>query len=315
MATKRVRISNDSLNSYGTRVLTSGLDVSQYEKNPVLLWMHERGTVVGRMKDLKKADGELTGEPVFDEVTELSRQLKAQWEAGSLRMVSIGAEILATSKAKADIVDGQTRPTVTRSKLMEVSVVDIGANDDAIVLEKEGRMLELKDGGSCVLPLLEEIEENEKDMEREEIALALGLEKGAEESEVKGAVESLKAAKAALEEKVKSLEAARDAAEAESAEQLVEAAVKDGRLVEGSKAQMLDLAKKVGLEGLKKTLEAIPARSVKLSSLIGGDGGAASWKKLSDVPAKDMAELRRDDPELYKELYKAEYGMECEIKG
>ena len=36
---KRVRISNDSLNSYGTRVLTAGMDVEQYMRNPVLLYM------------------------------------------------------------------------------------------------------------------------------------------------------------------------------------------------------------------------------------------------------------------------------------
>ena len=44
---KRVRITNDSLNSYKFRVLTSGLDVAQYNRNPVLLYMHERGSVVG----------------------------------------------------------------------------------------------------------------------------------------------------------------------------------------------------------------------------------------------------------------------------
>lgn len=50
---KRVRISNESVNCYGTRVLTSGLDLSQYQRNPVLLYMHERGTVVGLVKNIK----------------------------------------------------------------------------------------------------------------------------------------------------------------------------------------------------------------------------------------------------------------------
>lgn len=39
---KRVRISNDSLNSYGFRVLTSGMDVTQYNRNPVLLYARAR---------------------------------------------------------------------------------------------------------------------------------------------------------------------------------------------------------------------------------------------------------------------------------
>ena len=64
---KRVRITNDRLNSYGTRVLTAGMDVEQYERNPVLLYMHERGKVIGYVKDLKVEDGEVTGELMFDE--------------------------------------------------------------------------------------------------------------------------------------------------------------------------------------------------------------------------------------------------------
>ena len=138
---KRVRITNSSVNSYGTRVLTNGLDISQYERNPVLLYMHERGTVIGYMKDLRLEGDELTGEPVFDEASELSQRCKKQWDFGSLRMVSIGIDIIETSESPEHILQGQSRPTITKSKLDEVSVVDIGANDDAIVLKKDGRRL------------------------------------------------------------------------------------------------------------------------------------------------------------------------------
>lgn len=70
--TKRVRISNESVNSYGTRVLTSGINIEQYNRNPVLLYMHERGQVIGLVRDLRVENDELTGELVFDEATELS---------------------------------------------------------------------------------------------------------------------------------------------------------------------------------------------------------------------------------------------------
>ena len=39
---KEVIISTSGLNCYGSRILTSGIDLTQYEKNPVLLWMHRR---------------------------------------------------------------------------------------------------------------------------------------------------------------------------------------------------------------------------------------------------------------------------------
>ena len=36
---KRVRISNEILNAYGTWIVTAGCDTAQYERNPVLLYI------------------------------------------------------------------------------------------------------------------------------------------------------------------------------------------------------------------------------------------------------------------------------------
>lgn len=152
--TKRVRISNESLNSYGTRVLTAGMNVEQYNRNPVLLYMHERGQVIGYVKDLKVEGDEVTGELMFDEATELSQRCKKQWEFGSLKMVSAGIDILELSEDPKHLVQGQTSPTISKSKLFEVSLVDIGANDDAIVLQKDGKRIELGKDGGVELPLL-----------------------------------------------------------------------------------------------------------------------------------------------------------------
>ena len=100
-----MRISNDSLNSYGTRVLTAGMDVEQYMRNPVLLYMHERGSVIGYVKDIRIENDEVTGELVFDEVTELSKRCKRQFEFGSLKMVSAGLDIIEMSE------DSEARPS------------------------------------------------------------------------------------------------------------------------------------------------------------------------------------------------------------
>ena len=42
---KRIVISDESVNCYGTWISTAGMDISQYERNPVLLWMHWRGVI------------------------------------------------------------------------------------------------------------------------------------------------------------------------------------------------------------------------------------------------------------------------------
>lgn len=312
--TKRVRISNESLNSYGTRVLTAGMNVEQYNRNPVLLYMHQRGQVIGYVKDLKVENGEVTGELVFDEASELSVRCKKQWEFGSLKMVSVGIEILETSEDAEFLVQGQTAPTITKSKLFEVSLVDIGANDDAIVLQKDGVLLTLGKNAAEVLPLLHSNNNNQKtkQMDQEKLALELGLPKDADEATINAKLAKLKADGAEAE----TLRQERDTLRAARIETLVNAAIAEKKIGEDKKQQFLDLGKKIGADELKQTFDAMSPQ-VKLSNIVGAGGapagGHAEYKKLSDVPSEDLAKLREQNPAQYKKLYKAEYGIECEI--
>ena len=296
--TKRVRISNESLNSYGTRVLTSGMNVDQYNRNPVLLYMHERGQVIGYVKDLRVEGDEVTGELMFDEATELSQRCKKQWEFGSLKMVSVGLDILETSEDPELLVQGQTSPTVTKSKLFEVSLVDIGANDDAIVLQKDGKKITLGKDSECPLPMLNN--NNQKQMEQKQIALKLGLPETATEADINAKLGELKA----------TLTLAGITA-------IVEKAVGEKRIAPDKKDEFINLGKEVGKEKLERIVAAM-APQMKLSAVIGHQGGAATqqptaYKKLSDVPSSELLTLRKEQPEEYKRLYKEEYGMECEL--
>ena len=97
---------------------------------------------------------------------------------------------------------------------------------------------------------------------------------------------------------------------------LVEQAIADKRIELNNKDQFVELGKKIGAEELEKTLRVLhPA--VRLSSVLGHQGGAAAgdqtFTKLSEVPRDQIATLRSENPEEYKRLYKAEYGIECVI--
>lgn len=311
---KRVRISNDSLNSYGTRVLTSGMNTEQYVRNPVLLYMHERGNVIGYVKDLKIENDEVTGEPVFDCASELSKRCKKQWEFGSLKMVSAGLDILELSEDEDLLVQGQTRPTITKSKLFEVSLVDVGSNDDAIVLQKDGKRITLGRDGECLLPVLDSNKHlnKESQMDTKTIALQLGLPETATEAEITRTLGELNAAKAQNE----ALQKEKDALTLANITSLVEKAIGEKRLGADKKEQFINLGKKIGADELKATLEAMSPQ-VKLSAVITPGGGAPSgtvaYAKLSDVPSDKLLALRNEQPEEYKRLYKAEYGMECQL--
>ena len=310
---KRVRISNDRLNSYGTRVLTDGMDVEQYRRNPVLLYMHERGKVIGLVKDLKVEDGEVTGELVFDEATELSQRCKKQWEFGSLKMVSVGIDILETSEEPALLLQGQTRPTISKSKLYEVSLVDVGANDDAIVLKKDGQQITLGKDGFCLLPEISNNPKTTSEMDTKTIALQLGLPETATEAEISAKIGELNAAKQQNE----TLQEERDRLTLAHITAMVDKAIGEKRLAADKKNHFVELGKKIGAEELSNVLAAMSPQ-VKLSAIIGHQGGVPSdgpkaFTKLSDVPADILLKMREEQPEEYKRLYKAEYGMECQL--
>lgn len=311
---KRICITSDRLNSYQSRVLTSGMNIEQYQKNPVLLYMHERGQVIGYMKDLKvEDDGTITGEPVFDEATELSKRCKAQYEFGSLRMASVGIDILEMSEDPALLVPGQTRPTVTKSKLFEVSMVDIGANDDAIRLHKDGQLIELGKDGTCQLPLINNNQNQKQVMELKDFALILGMPETATEEEVRQQVAKLKKAS----DDAVTLQKEKEQLQLAAITTAVETAISEKRINADRKEQFINLGKTTGLDELKNIFAAMSPQQ-KLSAVISSKSGQpvavpATYSKLSEVPADQIMELRSENPDEYKRLYKAEYGMDCEF--
>ncbi|KAA3989160.1 peptidase, partial [Bacteroides ovatus] len=89
------------------------------------------------------------------------------------------------------------------------------------------------------------------------------------------------------------------------------------RLGEDKKTQFIELGKKVGADELKNVLDAMQPQ-VKLSAVLTNVNGRVSalpttYAMLSEVPGDALLELREQNPDEYKRLYKAEYGFECEL--
>ena len=53
--------------------------------------------------------------------------------------------------------------------------------------------------------------------------------------------------------------------------------------------------------------------SVKPTQVLNRPAGQTSgdWKKLSEVPTDELKLMRKEDPQQYRRLYKAEYGIDC----
>lgn len=312
---KRVRMTDDSLNSHGSRVLTAGCDTAQYLRNPVLLYMHERGKVIGYMKEIEVKDGEISGEPVFDCATELSKQCKKQWEVGSLRMVSIGIDVLELSEEPEHLVAGQTAPTITKSRIFETSIVDIGANDNAIVMRHNGKQITLGRDSENPLPMLRNKPQTTKQqMELKTIALKLGLPETADETAVLAKIGELNLTVAEVEQ----LKKDKDALTLAQVTSAVETAVKENRLTPDKKEHFINLGKSIGIDSLRATLDAMTpaARLSKTISPASGDtppAGQKTYNKFSEVPEDELRKMRSENPTEYRRLFKAEYGYECNI--
>lgn len=124
-------VSDETINSYGYVVLTNGIDTTHFEKNPVMFYMHDRKNgIIGRWENIRKEGKKLLADAVFDDSTELSKQVKEQVEKGFLRSASIGIDVI-----EKDTINGID--TITKSRLVEISIVDMPSNENAVKLYRK----------------------------------------------------------------------------------------------------------------------------------------------------------------------------------
>ncbi len=311
---KEAIITSNGLNSYGSRVLTDGGDLRQYERNPVLLFMHNRAfnredLPIGRIENMRIDGDKLIGTPVFDLNDEFAKRIADKWENGFLRMLSAGIEIIETSSDAGVMLPGQTRPTITKWKLVEVSVVDIGANDEALRLyDQAGTMLKLASGiDNEVLPLLKEREDNQliiKTTMNKELLTLLGLQEGATDEQVLATVRGLKE----KADKVEAMTLANITA-------IVDEAVTTKKITADKKEHFVNLGKAAGIDSLRETLSLMkPAQKpteviVERTEKVEGKN-EVTFTKLSEVPEAELPKMKEENPAEYARLYKAEYGVE-----
>ena len=142
------------------------------------------------------------------------------------------------------------------------------------------------------------------------IALKLGLPETATEADVLariGVLQGHEKANAELREQLDEIKLAGITA-------MVDDAIKAGKFNADKREHFVNLGKTVGTESLKLTLDSMAAVTKPMQLINTGEGGAASsgkWAKLSEVPADQLKLMRENDPDRYRALYKAEYGIEC----
>lgn len=308
-------LSSEAVNSYGYRILTDGIQTEQYLRNPVVLWSHirdmreQRGKeVIGRCVKLEKRGTDLFVTVEFDSEEEFAKTIEGKVERGFIRMVSLSADVLETSMAPELLLPGQLFETVTKCKLVEISICDIGGNDDALRLSRNGAPASLQ---QISKPLKNE------DMDLKTIALALGKDQNADMAVILQGVQELKLAKDNAEAKLTELKGELSAIRDEQATQLVDRMVSLGLVSEGLKsitlgslkadfknqyAELSKLATKAEEQGnLDKDIDRV--KTVVLQA--GGKKPAGQTETFDYLQRHDVARLRKlqsEKPEEYARL-------------
>lgn len=165
----RIILSEESVNSYGFRVLTRGIDLSGFEKNPVMLYDHRRYSYlpIGTWDKTRIESNQLTAEPIFDLEDEEAARIAGKYDRKILNAASIGIDILATSDDPADMLPGQRLPTVTKCKLYEASIVPIPSNTNAVRLFRNGQPIDMSD--VTAISLAFNINPNESEMDEKHL--------------------------------------------------------------------------------------------------------------------------------------------------
>lgn len=309
-------------------MLTSGANLDEFRRNPVMFLHHnDYDLPIGRWENIRVEGSQILADAVFDELDDQAMKVKGKVDRGFIRMASIGAWAPEEkTEDPAMMLPGQTGPTVTKWTVREASIVAIGANHNALRMynRSTGELIDLSDT-DAVLRLMDDLSIKNND-NMSTLKTILNLQDNASDADIETAVqnlqqenESLKQTNATLEDENKRLkdeannaEAQRQQAQKAEAVQLVDAAVRDGRLDASGKDAFIALFD-ADFERAKATLNAIPKVKSVVSQI------AEQQVELKDFVSKSWNELDRAGllpklkdaaPEIYAQKFKAEFGVE-----
>lgn len=321
---------DESVNTSGFRMLTAGADLSEFVKNPVMLYNHnDWSRPIGRWVNIRVEGGKILADAVFD--TEDKREnggseISSQVERDFIRMASIGAwppdEI---DDNPYNWAQGQFRPTVTKWRVREASICPIGQNHNALTFyDQQGNVMDLTDQKQLVR-LMDTTENRNfnKDINMNELNQILKMSDTATLAEQATAVRNLvsdrdrlKAENVTLSDQIDNLNKAAKEKKSAEAIALVDCAVKDGRLAASGKDNFIKLFD-LDFDNAKATLEALPKRKSVTEQLNAeGDKDAIeladlqkqSWQDLDKAGKLTM--LRDKHYDVYAAKYKERFGVE-----
>lgn len=297
MKPKTFVLSDESVNADGFRVLTGGIKLEDFLRNPVILGFHDREKPpIGRWENVRKEGGKLLADAVFDMNDPEAVLIAKKIEDGYLSATSIAFTGAKVTKDSRYIMAGQKRPTVVECVLEEASIVSVPSNRNALIqlCSQAGNDLE-------ALPL---IESNHSSINMKSVSTALGLSGDASEAEVLLAVKELQSVKEKASSTIPRLTTALAASKQLDLSGDSEA-MKDMFV----QAEVVMLSHSGGTK-LAQTGKAGSIAEALSKTKAGAEGDEFSNVSIYELSKKDpqkLARLKKDHPERYEELYSKEF--------
>lgn len=302
-------LTDESVNGYGYRVLTSGIGREQFLKNPVMLYSHEYGLLpIGTWEEVREKDGQLLATAKFDEGDPFAQEVARKVDEGILRCCSIGFNVLSIDESDDLKLPGQIGPTVTKSELLECSICAIGANRNAMRLSEELPSPAVKVGGRMTLTVVQG--EQTKDINPKNSS-SMTEEEKKQMNEMQQQVQQLTEANQTLTQERDQARTELQNVRTAEIDALLTAAVNDGRISEAERPQWKELMN-VAPESAKAALGKLNPRtslSQMMESQKGkGEFAGKSWDELDR--AGKLSAFKAADPEAFKSLYRETFGVD-----
>lgn len=306
-------------NSYGFYVKTEGISLDRFLSNPICLRDHKNDTknVLGQWGQVKTEGKLLSGIPIFDTEDTEAKEVVRKVQKGILKACSMGISFVPKDMK---MIDGKL--TLTACELLEVSIVAVPSNANAIVLyNQDGELLSEDKVKSLCLSVQSQSKQPTKYKGMKRINAYLQLDENADEAAVIVAVKEMEAKLSAAtterdnyKQQVADLEAAETARLKADFETEAAEAVKDGRLNADGEAALLELADGK-YDKATVLLKALPKQKSISDELKGEEKKLAAYAKMSwDELDKGnhLAKLKAEHKEYYEERFEQEFGKKPE---
>lgn len=298
MAFRKTYVINDHrVNTHGFVVDNDGLDITVALQNCPAFYDHVYLDVpIGHWENIRKEGEKTLAELVIDGKSEVEKEMIRKIENGDVKGASLGADPIEWGYAD---INGEMVKCLKKSELFEISITPLPSNAASLALKHKGVAVRLSGLATDIIPLVEE--QFKTDMKT--IAVKLGLNENASESEVLDAIGGLQRENA--HNKTFATTVLDNAKEGLTEEQ-------SGIMVTLSKtdvAQALAYANGIKLSNAATNPAPGLNKDVKLSDLFQkGTASSAnpdmkdSFDYLSKYNKVELARIRAEEPEKYAQL-------------